>query len=138
MCANNCNFHLVKGSGALKLKLTLPSLSVCNCGKKKAVSWRFFRILTGFKISKSFLVVITITPFFPFSPYIAMASTFFRTLISKISFAFRLLKLSSLTSLPSITNNASVFPFIDSTPLSCTNELSPDSVSSEAISKPGT
>ncbi len=44
VCANNCSFHWVKASGVLKLKLTLPASSVCNCGKKKAVSCKFLRI----------------------------------------------------------------------------------------------
>ena len=46
VCASNCNFHRVKASGVVKLNDTFPSASVRNCGKKKAVSCRFLRILT--------------------------------------------------------------------------------------------
>ena len=51
VCANTCNFHLVKASGVVKLKEMLPSASVCNCGKKNAVSCRFFRMATDSRSS---------------------------------------------------------------------------------------
>ena len=103
----------------------MPSVSVANCGKKKAVSCKLVLAFTSENSSFApFFVVIITTPLAPLLPYKALASVPFRVDISSISSVFKL-ETSPLKITPSITYRGVLDAFMFPMPRILTKAVCP-------------